>query len=73
MKKRSIFSLWHSHFETEVRYMVKTVNKCTKEASQSPQLIYATLVLEAQDTALSAQSQNYFQSPTSVQTICFLH
>lgn len=23
-----MFALWHSHFETEVRHMVKTVNEC---------------------------------------------
>lgn len=56
MNEKRIFALWHSHFETEVRYMVKTANERPKESSQSPPLIYATHMLGAQDTALSAQS-----------------
>lgn len=56
MKERRSFALWHSHFETEVRYMAKTANECPMESSQSPQLIYAIQVLGAQAMALSAQS-----------------
>lgn len=49
-----MFALWHSHFETEVRHMVKTVNECL--FSQCLRLIHATHVLVAQGIALSAQS-----------------